>query len=167
MAQTLDDQIEARVRPFVEQRVRAFVDELSGELAVLVRKAAADVLLVGGSASGRAAGAPRRASAASAGARSNGRIRRSSDQLEQTAQHLQSYIAKNPGQRMEQIGDALGSTTRELRRPLQQLIDAGAVRREGEKRASRYYVGGAKGRKPAKSAVGRRRSKKKTTKRRR
>jgi hypothetical protein len=53
---------------------------------------------------------------------------------------LRLYIAKNPGQRIEQIGKALGVPTKELALPARKLIAAGQVRTKGEKRATEYHV---------------------------
>jgi hypothetical protein len=150
---SVNQQIEQRVRPVVQRRIQQLVSELTDELSALVRQAAADVVqeTLGTNGASRSRG---RGGALRLGGK---RIRRSPDQLAATADRLRSYIAQNPGQRMEQIGEALGSTTRELRRPLGQLIDEGQIRREGEKRASRYYAGG--GRKSKKSSASRKRTK--------
>ena len=56
---------------------------------------------------------------------------------------LLQYITANPGQRMEEIGEGMGITSRVARRPLSKLLDKGLIRREGQKRASRYYPAGA------------------------
>jgi hypothetical protein len=136
---TVNQQIEKRVRPVVQRRVAQLVSELTTELTILVRQAAADVVqaTLGTNGSSRSSRAPRLGGGGK-------RIRRSSEDLAATAQRLRSHIAQSPGQNMEQIGAALGATTRELRRPLGFLIDEGGVRREGEKRASRYFVGNGK-----------------------
>ena len=54
---------------------------------------------------------------------------------------LLDYITANPGQKMETIAAALGSTSTRMGRPVSKLLAAGTVRRDGEKRASRYFPG--------------------------
>lgn len=146
---SINQQIESRVRPVVEERIRQFVGDLTEELTVLVRQAAADVVsqtLVGAEAprtrgGARTRGAPRISQPKTA-ANGSSRIRRSPRQLAQQSRRLREHVQKHPGERMEQIATALGSSTKDLRRPMQQLIDEGAVRREGERRASRYFPPG-------------------------
>ncbi len=167
---SINSQIEQRVRPVVEERVRAFIAELTDELSVLVRQTAADVVsqaLVGAEAptatpapaphrksmngKGRgpataAQGQPARAKATNgkaAKAATKTRVRRSPEQLASAAKRLRDYVQKNPGQRIEEIATGLKCGTKELQRPMKQLVDEKAIRREGEKRASRYFSAGA------------------------
>lgn len=151
---SINEQIESRVRPVVQERIRQFVGELTEELTVLVRQAAAEIVSqtlgadgppTRGAGRSRGAGRTRGAPAASqpqTAANGSSRIRRSPRQLAQQSRRLREHVEKHPGERMEQIATALGSSTKELRRPMQQLIDDGAVRREGERRASRYFPPG-------------------------
>ena len=50
-------------------------------------------------------------------------------------------VRTNPGQGIEAIGKAIGFATAELARPMKKLVQRGAVRTEGEKRATKYYPG--------------------------
>jgi predicted ArsR family transcriptional regulator len=52
---------------------------------------------------------------------------------------LAEYVKKNPGQRGEQIAEALGTDTKPMRLPMQRLIADGAVRTKGERRGMRYF----------------------------
>jgi predicted HTH transcriptional regulator len=65
--------------------------------------------------------------------------RRSSEAVEQVGASLVEYVKANPGQRGEQIAEALGTDTRTMRLPIQKLIADGAVRTKGEPRGMRYY----------------------------
>ncbi len=65
--------------------------------------------------------------------------KRTAAELARTEKDLLEYVTTKPGQRMEEISVALSTATKDLSRPLQKLLDAGALRREGVKRASRYF----------------------------
>lgn len=52
------------------------------------------------------------------------------------------HIAAHPGVRIEQINASLGTATKELALPLRQLVDAGTLRTEGQRRGTKYYPGG-------------------------
>jgi hypothetical protein len=137
-------------RQQIESRVRAFV----AELEQLVRQAALEAVsaALGGGGSvrrgpGRPRGPVRPAAAPSSG---GGRLpraggRRSQAQMDKFVETLASFVAANPGKRMEQIGAALGAETRVLSRPMSKLLSAGRVRREGQKRASKYFPGSGRG----------------------
>jgi hypothetical protein len=51
---------------------------------------------------------------------------------------LHRYIASHPGQRIEQIGKALGETTKDLRLPAQKLIAEKLVKTKGARRGMTY-----------------------------
>jgi hypothetical protein len=67
--------------------------------------------------------------------------RRSTADLENMGTSLIDYVRANPGQRGEQVADALGVDTKAMRRPMLALIADGAVRTKGERRGMRYYPG--------------------------
>ena len=52
---------------------------------------------------------------------------------------LAKHIEKNPGQRVEQINQTLGTVTNHVRLPLAKLIDAGTVKTKGSRRATKYF----------------------------
>jgi len=76
--------------------------------------------------------------AGNAAARSTGG-RRSSEDVERMGESLLAYVGKNPGQRGEQIAEALGTDTKTMRLPMQKLIAEKRVKTKGERRAMRYY----------------------------
>lgn len=52
---------------------------------------------------------------------------------------LGAFIKTNPGKRIEEIGKALGTTTKELALPAKKLIEAKTITTKGQKRATTYY----------------------------
>lgn len=66
-------------------------------------------------------------------------------QLVELKEKLRGFIAANPGLRVEAINEALGTTTRDVTRPLKLLVIDGVVQTKGERRATEYYP---KGRQP-------------------
>lgn len=59
--------------------------------------------------------------------------------LEALSQKLRAHIAKNPGQRIEQIGEGLGIATRELNLPVKKLLGAKQISKKGQRRATTYF----------------------------
>jgi hypothetical protein len=154
----------------IRTRIDAFVEEISG----LVRKAAVEAVqeALQGSGSAPSSAAPRRGRKpgpkpgrkpgprkATRKPASGKRIRRSAADLERMGAALLDQVRKNPGSRMEEISAALGEDTKDLRRPVQMLVDAGQLRTQGQKRATQYYAGAGKPR-----ATGKKRAAKKTRK---
>lgn len=69
--------------------------------------------------------------------------RRSDAEIEKTVARLKEYVTAIPGSRMEHIGAGLGLATKVLTRPMAKLLASNDIRREGEKRATRYFPGGS------------------------
>lgn len=51
-----------------------------------------------------------------------------------------AYVAKHPGQSVEQIGKALGAKTKELALPVIRMVEAKKLKTTGQKRGTRYFV---------------------------
>lgn len=66
------------------------------------------------------------------------RLRRSASELEDLAAALLAYVRTNPGQRGEQIADALGTDTGTMRPVMKRLIADGKVTTEGQRRGMTY-----------------------------
>ena len=143
--------------PTVEQKIEDLTRTFMTAMKALVQEAALELVREtlgsagarsrSASAAAGANGAARR-SAASAAPPQNGsatvafpraRGRRSERQMHRAIIALEAYIRANPGQNAEQIGAGLGAKTSEIARPIQKLLAAGTVRREGVKRATRYF----------------------------
>lgn len=130
----------------ISQRVRAFVDEITD----LARQQAMEALTAALNTGARGAlsarngrnGGGGRARLASA---RDGR--RSIDEIDAACDALMAEITSRPGQRVEQIGAALSSRTKDLALPLRKLIRDKRVRTEGQRRATKYFpgAGGASG----------------------
>ncbi len=68
---------------------------------------------------------------------------------------MTTFVAAQPGLRIEQINKELGTSTRDLALPIRKLIADGAIRTEGAKRSTKYFPGEGGG-----SGGGKRRRKK-------
>jgi hypothetical protein len=60
-------------------------------------------------------------------------------ELAKLTEKLGEYIKGHPGVRMEAIGKALATATRELNLPIKKLLAAKKIRFEGHKRATEYF----------------------------
>ena len=78
------------------------------------------------------------------------------------AADILAHVRANPGQGVEEIGAALGLTSKELRRPVTMLTQADKLRSEGRKRGTRYFAGGGR-RKKASRKTGRRKATRRAT----
>ena len=141
----------------INQRVQTFV----AEITELARQQALDTLssaLAGagllGHRRGARNGAGRRGARVALATSAGGR--RSADQIDATCQALLSEIGARPGQRIEQIGTAIGMRTKDLALPIRKLVGQKQVRTEGQRRATRYFpgAGGGSGRRPRRGRKG-------------
>lgn len=76
------------------------------------------------------AAAPARAKARSKGAK------RTPEELEALTKNVLAHIKRSPGQRVEQIAAALGTTTKELALPIIKL--GKALKTQGQRRGTKY-----------------------------
>ena len=128
-----------------QNEMNRVVQGFVAQITELARRAAIDTLESAfGGRSGR--GAP----AAVALAANLGRVgrprggrgaKRSSADLEALSERFASFVASNPGLRIEQINKQLGTTTKDLQLPIRKLIADGAVKAKGEKRSTQYFPG--------------------------
>lgn len=70
-------------------------------------------------------------------ARSKG-AKRTPEELEELTKGVLAHIKKNPGQRVEQIAAALGTSTKELALPIIKL--GKALKTQGQRRGTKYSV---------------------------
>ena len=135
----------------IESTIRSFTAELQQLIGAAVR-AHVEAALGNFGASAKAAPAKVARAAAPAPAAKAAKVvapkvvksrkkgaKRTAAEVARTEKDLLEYVTVKPGQRMEEISVALSTATKDLSRPLQKLLDTGALRREGVKRASRYY----------------------------
>ena len=128
-----------------DQRIRALIESFVTKLSEQVREAAVEsVRQAFGDGAPRA---PRRARAArrepdapkSAPIRRKKGGKRDPEMLAALVEKLGAFIVKSPGQRIEEIAPALGTTTKELALPARKLIEAKTVTTKGRKRATTYH----------------------------
>jgi len=132
------------LRSKIRMAATRFTDDVIGAFAEAFSSVAADF---GGTGRPRAA---RRAPAAkkpvaikkSVAPKPGKRIRRSADQLEDIGQQVVRLLQANKkGLRVEYINKTLGTSTRQLMRPIQKLLSEGKLRKSGERRATTYFAG--------------------------
>lgn len=66
-------------------------------------------------------------------------VKRSPEDIQAVADKFAAFVKKNPGLRIEQINQAIGTSTKDLAVPVRRLIAAKRVKTKGEKRATTYY----------------------------
>ena len=133
----------------LDDRIRARVEQFAAELAELIRESAMETVsaaLTGARPSSGRGG--RRAAAPVAAVRGGGRGRAASrekgakrppDEIERLTGRLLDYVKGNPGQRIEQIADGMGTSTKELNLPAKKLIAGKQLKTKGQKRATQYF----------------------------
>lgn len=110
-------------------------------------KGAAGAAKAGGRAAARAtaagaAGSTRTAAAARKPAQklpTTASGKRTAAEMKRAQDAVLAWVRANPGQRVEPMAKALGVATKDITRPLAKLAAAKLIRREGEKRATRYF----------------------------
>ncbi len=71
--------------------------------------------------------------------------RRSSAEILAELDRIVAAVAAQPGQRSEEIQKKLGIASKDIERPISIGLAKGLLRKEGEKRATRYFPGKGKG----------------------
>lgn len=148
-----------------ESQIRNRIDAFVNEISELIRLAALDVVqgaLGGGTpvpVRRRGPGRPRGVRRAQAPRRGGKRVRRSSANVQELAAAVQSAVRKGPGRRLGEIAAELGTSSKEIRRPAQNLVEERKLRTEGQRGGTRYFPAGARGAKAGAKAA------RKTTKR--
>ena len=134
----------------ISDTIRAALDAFVTDLSSLIQEAAlesveqalAEASTIPGrggrGARGARAGAPSFVSLSSQ-SRKKG-AKRTPEELEQLIKKLHGYIAKNPGQRIEQIAQGLDISTKELNLPAKKLISEKKLSTKGQKRATTYFA---------------------------
>jgi len=106
-----------------EGRIRAAIERFSAELIDIVRDLVFEVV---GTKAPAIKGRSRRR-------------RRSTTETESVAQKVARFIARRPGVRVDAIASGLGVGTHELALPIIKALQAGLIRKEGQRRATLYY----------------------------
>jgi hypothetical protein len=133
----------------LDDRIRARVEQFAAELAELIRESAMETVSVALAGARPSPGRGGRRGAAVVAVRSTGRGRAASrekgakrppDEIERLTGRLLDYIKGNPGQRIEQIADGMGTSTKELNLPAKKLIAGKQLKTKGQKRATQYFA---------------------------
>lgn len=146
----------------LDREIRTCIDQFVEELSALVRQAAVDSVAaaLGGAAPARRRGPGRPRKAAS---KRGKRTRRSAGSLDAAAAKVLSHIKANPGSGVTGIAAALRTSSKNLRLPIQKLLEERAVRTTGQRRGTKYHAIAAGG--PGKKAKRAKVKAKKKTKR--
>jgi predicted HTH transcriptional regulator len=65
--------------------------------------------------------------------------RRTNDEMSQIAAALLDFVRTHPGLRIEQINKQLGTSTKDVARPIRKLLADGALKAKGKRRSTTYY----------------------------
>jgi len=128
--------------PKIQAIIENFVSELSAALAEASHSAIAMALGGGQPVSTGKARGPKPAKAAKPGKpakRAKG-AKRTADELNELTQSLLNHVKRHPGLRIEQIGEALSLTTKDLALPAKKLIGEKKLSTKGQKRATTYFA---------------------------
>ncbi|MCC7542848.1 MAG: hypothetical protein IT379_41920 [Deltaproteobacteria bacterium] len=131
----MDPELEALVREFTGR----LQDHFRKQMMAIVREF---VGVVGSAAPSTSTPSARKAPTKAAPAARAG-VRRSDAEIAKAVNRVRDYVAAHPGSRMEHIGAGLRLPTKDLTGPVAKLLAAGTIRREGEKRATKYFPGGS------------------------
>jgi hypothetical protein len=124
------------------EALRSLVDRFVQDLTAAIQDNVMDVVRAALENAPEGGARSRRGRGRAAAGRPGKRGKRDAGQLEALSTKLRSYIAKNPGQRMEQIAKGLGTTTKELVLPARKLLGAKQIGTKGQRRATTYYPKG-------------------------
>lgn len=136
------------IRQQIDARVQAFVTELS-DMARAAALEAVQGALGGGSAPvrrgpgrPRGSGAGKKTAAPARPARRAKGARRSSSDVDSTANQLLTFVKSNDGKRLEEIARAMKVASADLKLPVKKLIAAKSLRTTGAKRGTKYHATG-------------------------
>jgi hypothetical protein len=122
--------------------IHSLIEDFAEKLDTLIRadiiRALAEIVGAGATAAVKAGKTPKTT------ARGKG-AKRDPNELKKLEDRLYAYISKHPGQRIEQIGEGMGETTKSLTLPLKKLQNNKLVKSSGQKRATTYRQLIAKG----------------------
>jgi hypothetical protein len=127
----------------LDVEIRSRIDSFLSEISSLVKEAALLSVkeALGAGTTARSAG-PARGVRGAGRATANGRRgRRSSEELAEISTKVLDQLRATPGQRLEQLGQALGTPTSVLKRPVARLVADGKLRTTGQRRGMRYFTG--------------------------
>lgn len=140
----IQSRIQTAASRFTDEIMAAFGEAFASVVSEFVIKApAARAAKAPAKRARPAAAAPTRAAApkSAAAPKKGKRERRSENQILEVGGRVIKLLQGNKkGLRIEQINKQLGTTTRQLARPILKLLSAKKIRKSGERRATTYYA---------------------------
>jgi hypothetical protein len=133
----------------IDSTLRARIDTFTTEITALVRASALEAVhsalgaTLATAPAKRGPGRPAKSGVPSpidAPKRRGKPAKRTPEDVARMGESVVAYVAKNPGQSVEQIGNALGQKTKELALPIIRMIEAKKLRTTGERRGTRYFA---------------------------
>ena len=130
----------------MSSKVETLIQEFVQNLRQAIAEDAAELfhLAAGGAVRGKPGPEAKAAASSSTKVRAPAANRkggkRTSEEIEQQAATILAYIKKNPQHGAEQIGAALGMSTKELALPIKSLIGMKSLKTVGQKRGTKYFV---------------------------
>ncbi len=118
------------------------IEEMETQIETLVREHITACRKAAGSAVERAFGStPKRSTTRTTGTapRTSGGSRRSAEEMSGLGERLFDAVRANPGAGMTMLMVQVGSSARDLHRPMMLLKNAGRVRSVGQRGATRYF----------------------------
>lgn len=123
----------------IHQRIQSFVTELE----TLVRQAAIDAVRssLGGGAAPAQPAKPRAAVSSAPRARAVKKAggKRDPKLIEALVARVGGYVKAHPGQGVEAIAKGLKVSTHDITLPVTKLLASKAIKKKGQKRATKYY----------------------------
>lgn len=132
----------ANINDTIRSALDAFVDDLSNLIQQAALESVEQALASASAIPGRRGRGARDVAPAFISLAQNRKkgAKRTPEELEQLIKKLHGYIAKNPGQRIEQIAQGLDISTKELNLPAKKLISEKKLSTKGQKRATTYFA---------------------------
>jgi hypothetical protein len=129
----------------IDAQLRARIDAFVADISAAVRASALDAVREALGSPGsvpakRGPGRPPKAVASDAPAAAPKRAKRTPEDVAKMGETVVAYVAKNPGQSVEQIKKALGVEKKDLQLPMIRMIAAKKLKTTGERRGTKYFV---------------------------
>jgi hypothetical protein len=124
----------------IESEIHSRLEAFAQDLIAVIRASALELVseALGGQATSARHGTNSAAVAPPRSRRPKG-AKRDPKALAALTEKLGAFIKKTPGQRIEQIGKAMGTATKELALPVKKLLLAKKISTKGQKRATTYF----------------------------
>ncbi len=127
----------------LDQRIHANISAFAAELSALVKQAALESVQAAlGAGTPAPAKRGRPTGSKNVAKRGPGRPSKASSV---DSDRILAHVRANPGRRSDQIAADLGVAVKQIQPSIAKLLAAGAVRKEGIQRGTRYFAGGATG----------------------